>query len=220
MKNIQEDLASKMANRTIPDVKEAFLSGAEEEKEEEENKRPTVKHELEAEFSENSFGNYKLYRAKKRKGIPFKYEVGIFKGKFRIWTKDSKPEPPLNLAELYKPTDYVVRAYILEGYQLVPKDADGKNNPYIIIDNHKTRIADVETKKQGTSRPQFYKCYELTTSFPDYTKLDISVMDYDKLTKDELIGLTKIDLEARLFNDDWKKYPLKPIEYRLFFFSP
>lgn len=39
-------------------------------------------------------------------------------------------------------------------------------------------------------------------------------MDWNKVVKDELIGHTKIDLEARFFNDQWKKYPLKPMEYR------
>lgn len=55
---------------------------------------------------------------------------------------------------------------MLEGYQLVPKDHDGKNNPYLALDIRKTKIVDIETKKQATSRPEFYKCYELPTSFP------------------------------------------------------
>jgi hypothetical protein len=54
----------------------------------------------------------------------------------------------------------------LEAYQLVPKDEDGKNNPYIKIQNGKTKIKDLRTDKQNTERSEFFKCYELKSHFP------------------------------------------------------
>src|SRR5689334_15932632 len=116
------------------------------------------------------------------------------------------------------------RVYILEGYQLVPKDANGSNNPYLTLTNGKEKIKDIETAKQSTSRPMFYKCYQITCKFPSETVLTISVYDYDKLKTDELIGSTKIDLENRYFNKsnsknsltiaEWRELKEKPIEFR------
>ena len=54
---------------------------------------------------------------------------------------------------------------MLEAFQLVPKDIDG-NNPYIRVTNGKIKIKDVDDKKQKTSRPQFYKVYEVPCVFP------------------------------------------------------
>jgi hypothetical protein len=57
------------------------------------------------------------------------------------------------------------RIYALEAFQLVPKDLDG-NNPYIRISNGKIKIKDSSDIKQKTSRPQFYKVYEVPCVFP------------------------------------------------------
>jgi len=108
----------------------------------------------------------------------------------------------------------VVRVYIIEGYQLVPKDANGTNNPYLRIHLGGTKIKDVEQAKQNTCRPMFYKCYELKPQFPNETELEIAVWDNDKIIPDELIGATKIDLENRYFSKQWKDYKFKPYEFR------
>jgi len=107
-----------------------------------------------------------------------------------------------------------VRVYVLEGFQLVPKDADDSNNPYISITLGKKTTKDVNETKQATSRPQFYKCYELRCSFPEETLLTVGVWDWDKASTDDLIGETKIDLENRFYNKEWKSMKFHPIEYR------
>lgn len=66
--------------------------------------------------------------------------------------------------------------------------------------------------------------FELTTTLPGPSELDIEVWDYDSLSKDDLIGSTRIDLEDRLFHTGWQalgssaakngRFPPKPIEYR------
>lgn len=47
----------------------------------------------------------------------------------------------------------------------MPKDAEG-NNPYLKISLGKNKIKEMDQAKQVTSRPQFYKCYELPCTFP------------------------------------------------------
>ena len=49
--------------------------------------------------------------------------------------------------------------------------------------------------------------------FLEQTTVELSVWDWDPVT-DELIGTTRIDLENRFYNKQWKNYTKKPIEYR------
>lgn len=60
----------------------------------------------------------------------------------------------------------------------------------------------------------FYKCYELQAAFPVETQLEVTVMDYDTLGSDDVIGSTVVDLENRFFSKDWQAYKRKPMEYR------
>lgn len=54
------------------------------------------------------------------------------------------------------------------------------------------------------------------TELPGPSTLTIEVWDYDSFGFDDLIGITKIDLEDRFFNKKWLNlYPdKKPIEER------
>jgi hypothetical protein len=126
-KKCSESLLS--APRNVPEVQEQFLEGADTEPEEPvKEERTILKHEVEADLiSDPPFVVYKLFRATKKQGRTIKVEVGQFKGKFRILDPSSKEkvEPAMNLVEMFKPVDYMVRVYVLECFQLVPKDADG-----------------------------------------------------------------------------------------------
>lgn len=108
-------------------------------------------------------------------GLSTKLETGKMKARFRIIETNKKGnDDSLDLEALFKPTKYVVRFYILEGYNLVPTDPDGSSNPYICISClGKYLVKDVKTEKQNTSRPMFYQCYELTISFPGIRILKI-----------------------------------------------
>jgi len=176
------------------------------------NKRDVIKTELEHFLGESPYNVYKLYRGKKIKGRPQTYEVGEFKGKLRLNESGKGGGNKEDLAQLFKPTEYVVRVYVLEGFQLVPKDADG-NNPYIVIPDGKDTITDRDNKKQATSRPQFYRYYQFNCTFPYETSITIDIWDWDAGSGDDLIGSTTIDLENRLYSEKWKKYKLKPIEF-------
>ena len=209
---IQDSLTTTVKDSDLQ-VPEKTLPGIEETEDSKGEDRETVKTELENELTQPPFNVYKIYRAKKRNGRPYKIEVGEWKGRFRVLEKGVAAAPAIDLLSLYKPKTYVVRAYILEGFQLVPKDKDG-NNPYLRITLGKTKIKDVDNTKQSTSRPGFYKCYEIPCVFPDETVLNIECWDYDRFTPHDLIGTTKIDLEARYYSDQWKQFKQKPFEYR------
>jgi len=216
------ETASKLMNiigeRTAPEVKESFPVGFEAVEEKKKDERSVLKSEVERDLSEPTFTLYKVFRAKKKMGQldgkSFKIEVGAFKGKFRIIEKGKEEEKKDDLLTFYKKTDLICRLYCLEGYQLVNKDVDG-NNPYLRVSvNGKQRIKDVSEERQNTSRPAFFKMYEIPLSFPVESMLEVGVWDWDKLSSDDLIGSTKIDLENRYFNSQWKDMKLKPIEYR------
>lgn len=101
-------------------------------------------------------------------GISEKVEVGKIKSQFRIVEASKKgADDSSNLEKLFQPMDYIVRLYILEAYNIVPTDADGSSNPYVRITcSGKTLVKDVKKDVQNTSRPSFYKCYEVTVSYP------------------------------------------------------
>eukprot|EP00027_Filamoeba_sp_ATCC50430_P012373 CAMPEP_0168566368 /NCGR_PEP_ID=MMETSP0413-20121227/14383_1 /TAXON_ID=136452 /ORGANISM="Filamoeba nolandi, Strain NC-AS-23-1" /LENGTH=1321 /DNA_ID=CAMNT_0008598385 /DNA_START=51 /DNA_END=4013 /DNA_ORIENTATION=- len=205
--------------RTKPDVAESLPEGISQEDLEEPKKveRPVMKHELENDLiSKPPFLTLKLYRAKQQYGKKVKVEVGEFKGNFRVLdnANKAKAEAPMNLTEMFKPTEFMVRVYILECFQLVPKDSDGGNNPYIRISNGVHKIKDESDRKQNTSRPQIFKCYELPCTFPNQTVVDVEVWDWDPVPPHDLVGATRIDLENRFHSKEWKTLGMKPIEYR------
>lgn len=49
---------------------------------------------------------------------------------------------------------------------------------------------------------------------PGFSQLKISLMDYDPLGRNDLIGSTTIDLERRYFDEKWVTIPEYPIETR------
>ena len=54
-----------------------------------------------------------------------------------------------------------------------------------------------------------FRCIEFTAIFPRDTILTLVVMDYDMLSKDDLIGETRIDLENRLFAREYASWGLQ-----------
>ncbi|KAJ5071996.1 c2 calcium-dependent membrane targeting [Anaeramoeba ignava] len=226
--------------RTIPEVRDQFPDEFIEEKEEEfddsyqdpKKGRERSTYELEHTFKNIPFLEYELTRGKVR-GLSFfekmfrdksrnpnaKRVVGKFKGNFKIYeeTDTSKIETAPDLLEMFRPQRMVVRAYILRGMSLVPKDSNGSSDPYIVISTGKSKemtIKDRKNYKKRTLRPEFFKCYELPCVIPGNSDLTISVFDRDTVSSDELIGTTVVDLENRFFADEWKALNPKPVEYR------
>lgn len=141
--------------------------------------------------------------------------VGKFKGYVRVLRKDqSEGRPPFDLQRLMSPQQYVVRVYVLRGFNMMPKDDNGLSDPYIRIKLGKSKVNDRDNHQKKTIQPEFYKCYELTTYLPGPSQLELSVMDYDVVGSDDTIGTTTIDLENLWFNREWQKYAKKPLERR------
>ena len=79
---------------------------------------------------------------------------------------------------------------MMEGFQLVPKDKDG-NNPYLRVNVGKTKIKDVDNVKHKTSRPPFFKCYEMPVNFPGLTFDQFIIVFFSLLF---ILCLTFVDL--------------------------
>jgi Ca2+-dependent lipid-binding protein len=101
---------------------------------------------------------------------------------------------------------------------LTPKDTT-TSDPYLVIKLGTTTISDKSSLRPKTCNPGFYTSYDISCSLPGASTLAIECWDDDGFDFPDLIGETKIDLEDRYFNKDWRqKYPgKKPIEERTLF---
>ena len=87
-----------------------------------------------------------------------------------------------------------------QGINLQPQDPDGKSDPYIKVKIGKRTINDKENYIPSSLNPIFGKMFELPATLPLDHTLIISVMDWDRLSADDLIGETKVDLENRFLS--------------------
>lgn len=222
--------------RSLPEVEEQDLAGemtedqVEDEPEEEEKKHPSTDAELELLLADElPFEQFNIYRGKTR-GLSYfeklfmskdalkngRTVAGTFKGRFRVIENEKLRyvEDPINLKDVYKPRNLIVRVYCLRGLSIVPHDDNGYSDPYLILDTG----VQTTTKKEGclvmkTQNPDFFHCYEMKAIIPG-SQLKISMWDHDDLSGDDLIGETCIDLENRFFCPKWVKMDPKLIELR------
>lgn len=87
-----------------------------------------------------------------------------------------------------------------QGIQLVPKDIRGSSDPYLAVSIGGTQRTTKDRPIYGDLNPLFGTMFELPTTLPYGHTLTISVMDWDRITKDDLIGSTKIDVENRYYS--------------------
>ncbi|KJE97724.1 Fer1l3 protein [Capsaspora owczarzaki ATCC 30864] len=168
------------------------------------------REELEMRFNFNdTLESFALARGKADDGDS--EECGQFKGNFRIYPVP-RDAPQLDPTELgrwlpWVPSnaqmDVLVRVYIVRGIDLQALDDNGKSDPYCIVSlggkKNKT-IKDRDNYVPATLNPQFGRMYELNATLPMDNELTITVMDWDAVSADDLIGETKIDLERRLLS--------------------
>jgi len=60
-----------------------------------------------------------------------------------------------------------------------------------------------ENYQLDNADPTFYKSYEFNMAFPGAPLLIVEAYDYDGFFGDDLIGITKLDLDDRYFNKEW-----------------
>ncbi|KAK1944253.1 Myoferlin [Phytophthora citrophthora] len=199
--------------------------------------------ELENYFSTPALETYQLQRPVLSRPSLLSFErvrvllrAGIFKGRITVierrTSSDSRsPEQErakqesLELRRLQNgPQPVLVRVYVLRGQNLHARSSNNKPNPYLRLKLGGDRINDQANACTSTLQPEFFRMFELETTLPGASQLDISVWDRG-LISDQLIGSTTIDLEERWFHREWQEIgddpssgerdnKLKPIEYR------
>ncbi|XP_048584840.1 myoferlin isoform X2 [Nematostella vectensis] len=128
--------------------------------------------------------------------------VGEFKGTFRVYPLPSDPSmplPPRHLRNLppSEPVDCIIRVYVIRALDLQPQDSNGLADPYLVVSLGKTRIKDRDNYIANNLNPVFGKMFEMNATIPIIKDLKISLMDYDLVSRDDLIGETVVDLENR-----------------------
>ena len=166
-------------------------------------------------------------------------DYGVFKSVIRIAEKSKmdeytklinnyKKDNPEILNELKNITKYekltkailikqevIIRLYILQLRDLPNKDIGSESDPYIkIYLGSQLKINEKDNYIENSNNADWYKYYDIITEFPGESTIKIEVWDNDPIFKDELIGSTKIDLEDRFYQSNWRDLKYKPIETR------
>lgn len=84
-----------------------------------------------------------------------------------------------------------------QGIDLQPQDPNGKSDPYLKVSIGKKTINDKDNYITANLNPMFGKMFELPAKLPIDHTLKITVMDWDRFSADDIIGMTTIDLENR-----------------------
>lgn len=147
---------------------------------------------------------FELHRGKVKPGEE-ETVVGEFKGFFHVYPLPSDPNIPLpprilNNLPPSEPVECVVRVYIIRAIDLQPMDSNGLADPYLVVTLGKTKIKENDKYIPNTLNPVFGRMFELTAFIPISKDLQITVMDYDLIGKDDKIGETVIDLENRFLS--------------------
>ncbi|XP_037084395.1 myoferlin-like isoform X2 [Pollicipes pollicipes] len=128
--------------------------------------------------------------------------VGEFKGTMRVYTLPDDPSLPLPPRQIrgIPPSaseEVIVRVYFIRCWDLSPQDSNGMSDPYLRVQLGKQKQDTRDQYRPNTLNPIFGSFMEFTCMLPKEKDLTVSVMDYDLVSKDDLIGETKVDLENR-----------------------
>ena len=101
------------------------------------------------------------------------------------------------------PVRFLVRVYVIRANDLQPSDAlTGKADPFVTLAlSSGKKMTDKANYIPNQLNPIIGRCFEMAGSLPLDSTLTIQVKDYDLIGKNELIGETKIDLEARYYSN-------------------
>ncbi|XP_011064503.1 PREDICTED: otoferlin-like [Acromyrmex echinatior] len=159
---------------------------------------------------------FELWRGRKSENPEYAGDnyTGKFKGHISIYrwphpdnlpckTKSGR-DAANGLCNDYPPQESVkllVRLYVVKGINLQPKDPlSGKSDPYLYVKLGKNSINDRKNYIPNQLNPTFGRVFEMEASFPQDYMLEIQVWDFDVTTADDLIGVTRIDIENRFYS--------------------
>ncbi|KAG0710969.1 Otoferlin [Chionoecetes opilio] len=173
--------------------------------------------ELETEFGgfREWLHTFHLYRGKKL-GDDLEDEsrvVGKFKGSLKLYrwplpkdiddTTITGGDPQYGFFQglpSNDPIHVLVRVYVVRACDLHPMDLNGKADPYIVVQLGGKKVSDKENYISKQLNPVFGKCFEVEATFPQDSMLTVTVLDWDLVGSDDMIGETKIDLENRFYS--------------------
>ncbi|XP_046844678.1 synaptotagmin 1-like isoform X2 [Xenia sp. Carnegie-2017] len=114
------------------------------------------------------------------------------------WRKKTSPEiGEICFAIRYVPANGKLQINILEGKNLKSTDKDGYSDPYIkisLVQDGKKVQKRKTTVKKHTLNPYYNETFTFNVPFEkiEFTSLMVVVLDYDRLSKSEVIGRTII----------------------------
>lgn len=94
----------------------------------------------------------------------------------------------------------LVRVYCLQAHHLHPADFNGSADPFVEIATQSQCVSDKTNFLSRQLNPMFGRCLELSAELPKDANLAVRVMDYDRISKNDCIGETIIDLENRFYS--------------------
>lgn len=94
----------------------------------------------------------------------------------------------------------LVRVYCLRAHHLHPADLNGSADPFVEIATSSQCVSDKSNCVHRQLNPVFGRCLELSAELPKDTVLSVRVIDYDRISKNDFIGETLIDLENRFYS--------------------
>lgn len=182
---------------------------------------------LEDVFLTTPFETYNIVRGQRVGGYSKSKDTthvcGVMKGIVRVISSPDEA-PPIDVAALKTPRQFVVRVYALAGTNLTPHDAGGTSDPYIVLRLGNQVVSGRADYVSKTVNPEFYRVYEIKATLPGQSRLSVECWDMDLVSSDDLIGSTTVDLEDRWFEPSWQalgkehesgtRYRPKPVETR------
>ena len=124
---------------------------------------------------------------------------------------DHNPDMQLREVDAFRPVKFCCRLYVIGCQKLTAKDSGpfvGKSSdPYIVMTltnagsdkDDLSRDAKDQVKYQ-TLDPDYFLMLELEGQFPKHNTLRVEVYDKDKISSDDVIGYTDINIEQRWYS--------------------
>ncbi|XP_049946409.1 otoferlin-like [Schistocerca serialis cubense] len=153
----------------------------------------------------------------KRAGSGRSPVVGHVKAALCLYPSPFPERPAVRLLSRHEnnaPVRVCVRCYCVRATELHPRDPTGLSDPYVEMRVGGQVAGSRDDYVPQQIEPVFGRLLQLECVLPRDWQLSVRVMDWDRTTRDDLIGETRIDLEQRLLSDHRAHCGLPPDERR------